>query len=326
MNLGKVHWLCKELQIRAAGVDGDWLRASCPFAKWNHKRGTDSNPSFGIKVNDTGRSGYYCFSCHEKGSIPHLVSRLAELRGEPMPELVAKVMDEDLLPESIDGDYLERCSEKEKLVDLPIPEAAAHGLFPPAWESPPARQYLQSRAISQSAALKACLGYDPEEKRVVFPVRDREGILWGWAGRSIFPQHRKKVKNYAGLKSASHLLGAERLTDNPIFVVEGVMAYAHLLSIGADSLMDIVATFGSRMSEVQAAAIRREARRTILCYDLDDAGENGLFGRKRDGAVYLLKDHVPTEVAQYPNGKTDVDDFDIEDIKEILEWASVFYP
>ncbi len=52
-------------------VVGDSVMGSCPYAPYFHGGGKDTKPSFGIKINDIGKSLFHCFSCGASGTLLH---------------------------------------------------------------------------------------------------------------------------------------------------------------------------------------------------------------------------------------------------------------
>lgn len=60
---------------------GEWIRCSCPMARWTHSGGTDKKPSFGIKINTTGLSAWHCFSEGTSGDLVSLYWNLYRLSG-----------------------------------------------------------------------------------------------------------------------------------------------------------------------------------------------------------------------------------------------------
>ncbi len=166
-------------------------------------------------------------------------------------------------------------------------------------------------------------------------MRDFKGDLLGFSGRSIIPDERRrenvpKVRDYAGLKKDRVILGENlirpHLMDLPLLVVEGLMAMAHVVSIGARELADPVATLGSHLSKAQRDILTAYDKPVVMLYDNDSAGTDGLFGiwNKHDGchegggAIDLLKPHVPVGIARYPKGITDPDHLTPDHLRAIL--------
>ncbi len=61
----------------AQGREG-WVTTRCPLAPWKHVKGYDAKPSFGISVKPDRKSGYHCFGCKSKGTLPGLAFKMSQ--------------------------------------------------------------------------------------------------------------------------------------------------------------------------------------------------------------------------------------------------------
>ena len=231
-----------------------WLMAKCPFAEYLHTKGTDRKPSFFVRADSDGPSGFHCFTCKQHGSIRALINQLAYYRDTDYNSLALQAMILEV-PEKF-SDYE---SDAVSFGELPTPlnKAIYAAMYPSATRFPAAIQYLQARNIQIDAVKKLKLRYDPEGQRILFPVFGADQELYGFTGRSIIPDDLRpkdspKVKNYSGLKKEHRLLG-EHLIDNdkPILVVEGLFALAHMIEIGVCKFCNPVAIMGSALSSPQ---------------------------------------------------------------------------
>lgn len=298
-----------------------WLTATCPFAPFLHMNGTDHRPSFFVHVNNHGLSGFNCYTCKKRGRLSTLVRELARLREVDLNRL------------AITADLYETPSEFESYEDIrgcveaplePLNAAAYLTMYPAAWDVEEARQYLASRGIGCDTSQVLGLLYDPDEYRIVFPVFDRDFNLYGFTGRTIlepeqYPFARYgKVKDYHGLPKRRLLLG-EHLAQpgKPSWLVEGLIALAVAVEIKGRKHVNPLAPMGSRLHEEQRDRLAMLNQPVYLCFDLDVAGDDGIYGtrideegrqRKPDGAVELLKGHVPVFLPQYPHDVADPDD------------------
>jgi hypothetical protein len=334
MKEGPLREILAKLDVEVVRRDDEgWLRCRCPFAELGyHDRGTDNTPSFFIKISASEISGFGCFTCKEHGRISSLVRKLAEERKEDYGKLA---LEADLAetPDSFE-DY-----EKKAEYDadpIPLEKAAYMSLYPSAWSVPDARNYLVGRGISEPTATLLQLQYDDEDRRILFPVFDRDNELFGFTGRSIYSkeqidetnQRRKlagykfdypKVKDYIGLPKERLLLGENLIQpDKPLWVIEGLFAFAHMIEIGVRKICNPVAPMKSSISKYQRDLIIGYNLPTYLVFDDDPAGNHGTFGRSRDGAFYLLKQHVPTFAPLYPHGKTDPDFLTYDDVELMI--------
>lgn len=328
--------LLAELDVEVRNRTHDsWLRCPCPFAEFKHDSGKDSDPSFFAKIESNGLSGFHCFTCKEHGRMSSLVRKLEHYRNEDYGNLAIRA---DLLetPDSFD--------EYDAPMDIdidpdPLNKAAYLSMYPLAWENDKSRAYLLGRAIGEETSYTLQLQFDDEELRILFPVFDFRGELYGFSGRSIlsrdeikrlnssgklrveYPSHR----DYAGLPKEKLLLG-EHLIDKEKrqWVIEGLFAYAHFVEIGARDLVNPLATLGSQMSVYQRDLLVDYNRLVYLGYDNDAAGEVGIYGIERDerrpGALKLLQGHVPVIVPLYPEGKNDPDELSFYDVEEMITY------
>lgn len=326
------------LGVRILGKNGHWLQAACPFAPYRHERGTDRNPSFGFLVNEQGESYYKCFSCKSKGRISSLVRALEELRDEQYEGLALEAdrMDYDYtLPT-----YEELQAQQEEIVLEALNEAVYGDIYPSVFDCPECHNYLRERNVGKAAAQKMNLRFDPEEQRIIFPVRGREGELYGFTGRTIltpdaWPYKRyPKVRDYAGLPKEFLLLGAEHVREGlPVLVVEGLFGYANLIEIGATEIVNPVAMLGSELTMYKADLLIDWGMPTYLLPDNDEAGDTCLFGpragdasgrRLGGGAIDKLKGELPLFIPEWPEGKADPDELTLQDVQNMLDESPVY--
>lgn len=325
MNRLNLNEVLSKLDIEVLGENGKgWLLAQCPFAFKTHASGEDRNPDFWIKVEDNGFSGYHCFACKQKGSIPKLVKMLEKMRGEDYGTLYveAAILDTD-----------GKVGEYEVSVEAeyePEPINPSLYAFQEAWLASDSRAYLANRGISEDTAKKLCLKYDPDTKRIVFPVMDNSGRTFGFTGRTILGKDYRgpKVKDYPGLRKERFLLGEHLVNPSfPFLVVEGLFALAHMIELGIDQKYNVVATMGAAVTKFQRDILIYYNQPVFLLYDDDLGGTSGLFGPwdeslqnfKGGGAIDQLKAHVPTLLPIYPNGKTDPDTLTREEVFFMLD-------
>lgn len=298
-----------------------WLVATCPFAPFYHEFGTDRDPSFFVKINPTGYSGYNCMSCHAKGPLTRLVSKLSYLREEDYSELMIRVLRKEV-PDRFEGFDESRSSVSEDMD--PLDAELYFRMYSDAWDVKEAREFLKVRGVNKHASKALDLRFDPDAKRVMFPVYDYERNLYGFTGRTILQanKQRPKVRDYAGLKKEKCILGEHLIDESlPMLLVEGLMAEAYMLSIGAGKIVNVVASMGSSLSRFQAGILTDYANPIYLLYDLDKAGDDGILGvpdertgEREDGAFAMLRKEVPTYICEYPEGVTDPDNFTFENL------------
>lgn len=322
----------KALDIDVVKHINGWLMAECPFAAWTHAKGYDRRPSFGIKINAAGLSGYKCFTCGEKGTVASLVNKLSYYRKKNYMTLLTEV---DYLESKLGfGDFEQLNCIKADNTLTPLNQASYKGIFPDAMLDKVSANYLASRGISQKTCEKLGLLYDEKEARVLFPVKDENNELYGFSGRLTYNSNTlPKVKDYYGLPKRSMLLGAERYTPGkPIIVVEGLFAYAHLIDIGVENIANVVAIMGSQLTNEKLSILLDWNESVYLLLDNDAGGDAGLFGalgedgeHKGGGAVDKLRGHVPLYVPLWPEGKYDPDQLTYKEVECIINSTDFYY-
>jgi hypothetical protein len=300
-----------------------WLEFRCPLAPFTHQRGTDGTASAGALIKDHGISSFTCKACGHHGRISKLINLLATYRRNDALRPLIRLSDEadvtDLL--SIDFGAFETRIDTDPPPE-PLVEEAYEGLFPAAWDVECARAYLQRRSISEDTSRSLGLLYRDRYVRessygngthewfrhdILFPVRDRLGRLYGWSGRTTLPDMTPKVFD-ENLPKRSLILGAERWTPGkPLLLEEGLFGYAHLVNIGAEAVCNVGCLMGSVLTPEKAWIVQEFGEPTFLLLDNDAAGDKGLFGtimpdggREANGAIEMLRMHVPVFVPEWP--------------------------
>lgn len=318
--------------------DDGWITCRCPFAGLKrrdgtpyHKSATDHRPSFFVRASARKRSGYNCYSCGMSGNIASLIEALEHGRGKRYKGLAIRANLKEL-ESGVSFDY----DGSDDDTPEPLHEEAFSNLYPGAWESKRCRSYLLDRGISRSTAEMLGLLYDEEDRRVLFPVRDRQQRLFGFTGRTLLREDQfpnpwyGKVKDYAGLKKRRLLLGAQFVDlTKPVMVVEGLFAYAAQFEEQVDTFMHPVGTMGAYLSRWQADTLVEWGKPVYLFYDNDQAGRVATYGYRKDsgekvpGAVNRLVKELPVFVAQWPDGweGADPDDLSFKMVRRMMKRA-----
>ncbi len=310
-----------------------WLHAPCPFASDRHRNGRDVRPSFGAKIEDRGVSSYHCYSCKMHGRISSLVRALhmyghdvGEMDGHGFPALAREA---DIADMGVMGDVPFDGAQEPRRLPEPLDEDAYAGLFGSAYDDEEAGRYLEGRGVGYRTVQQLGLGWDPDQRRIVFPVRGGDGALYGFTGRSIVPGAQPKIRDYHGLPKRHLIMGHHRWRgDRPIVIVEGLFAYAHLIEMDLERYADVGALLGSAMTEEKAAILRDQYPSPVFLFlDNDEAGTVALFGPQdrqgnqdfQAGAIAALLGHVPVHVPAWPDGKEDPDQLSKAEVWAMLQ-------
>lgn len=320
-----------------------WLDFRCPIAPYSSKHNfkADRSPSAGAVADTTGRaSRWSCHACKSHGTILELCESLAHYEakeGINYEKLGEEIVEAEFsgLAEVKWGQDLSGFNPKPD----PLIEEAYEGFWPDAWDNQVAREYLTRRGISEATSKKIGLLYDDEKRRIMFPVRDRQGGLYGWSGRATYADAKPKVLDYEGLPKRHLILGEHTWKDSfPVIIVEGLFAYARMIELGIDEVANVGALLGSELTPEKAEIIQTHGERTYMLVDADEAGDACIFGPVKEvipasdpegydtvireeekGAIAVLNPYVPLFLPSFPEGKNDPDDLTKEEVLEILE-------
>lgn len=267
---------------------GDWVSMQCPLAFWTHEKGHDNTPSFGIHVEDDGVSLSNCFTCGTKGPLHYILRRYAEYTGEDLDGLINEIEKEEFLgPRTLKDWESTKRARMENLI-MPIDEGIYMDLYPPAHNHP----YVKARGISSTTAKKLELLYDPgdtnsdRQKRILFPVRGPDGLLYGFSGRAIHKSAQLKVRDLYGLKKAHCVLGAHLAVQDShkyVLAVEGLFDYARTWECGQPGC----AVMHSTMTDAQADIFKDIGKKVYTFYDNDLAGKKGIKTAGKQLGKYL---------------------------------------
>jgi hypothetical protein len=167
-----------------------WVISHCPLGPWNHENGKSGPEVFGVQI-ESGDPHCNCFACGFHGTLGNLVQRMFGLN-KLQPKIEAKWGDARAITEAADAEF-------ELDLDIPgIEEVMAANMkalhqfpewwldtFPPAAGSKEACNYLQKRDVHPHVIKLLDLRWDPNQRRICFPVRDAKQRLMGLHGRAI---------------------------------------------------------------------------------------------------------------------------------------------
>jgi hypothetical protein len=270
---------------------GGWVSMKCPLARWTHEKGHDNSPSAGVSVNDNGSSGFNCFTCHERGPFSSMLKQYAEFSGEDLDDLIEEIEEGEFLGPRTALTWEQLRNRRDEEVAMPIDESIFMDLYDSAENHP----YLKERGISNATVRKLELLYDPKDSegdpRILFPVRDPDGQLYGFSGRAT-KHARLKVRDYFGLAKAQMVLGSHLAGDfKRVVAVEGLVDVAMAFEHGECGCGVMHSTF----TDFQAAIFKRIGKPVFDMYDNDKAGREGsdLLRKKLVGKLPVFATTYP---------------------------------
>lgn len=248
--------------------DGTEILCTCPFHQSRRGRVTFSF--------NTTKGLYTCFvpSCGASGSVVTFLQRAFGFSLEKAKRSVKNLTFEEgvnLEEVQLLGDYRDR-RKQETSTKTTITEGEL-GMF----DFCP--KYMLRRGYTKETLKKWEIGFDAEDRRVVFPVRDRSGKLLGTSGRAI-DKHVEPRYLHAGFDKSNVLYG-EHFCRNVtgVVVVEG-QTDALAIDQRARKILKrmnlgVVGVLGANVPDAQVAKLSRY-NKVILAFDNDEAGQSAI--------------------------------------------------
>lgn len=268
--------------------NGPWINIPCPFAPWYHAKGTDSNPSFGVRIDEDKKTTCKCFSCNTKGSLAIIAAKLGRLRGKDYSEQAHWAEMTELQTKL--GKPLRDWDEAYEDAALAngksfIPDQDARLEYPHAVGLP----YLRERGVSWLDVVRFDLRFDPHQRRVLFPIYDDNGLFRGFSGRSIMDADRldkknPKIRDYFGLPKRELFLFHRNFPrtireDHGFFgrqvFVEGLFGELATYQAG---FINANATLGTAATPEKIRTIIERRQPAYFLFDNDKAGQDAVLG------------------------------------------------
>ena len=156
--------------------------------------------------------------------------------------------------------------------------------------------------------------YDRFRHRVMVPIKDRQGRVIGFGGRSLDGGEPKYLNSPETelFEKGKHLFGLERASaairkDDRAVVVEG---YFDVIALHAAGITNAVAALGTALSSQQITQLCRccDSKRLILNFDSDGAGVRAAQRAIGEVEQLALQGQLELRVLHLPAGK-DPDEF-----------------
>ena len=244
---------------------GDNISVTCP----SHKGGHETRPSCYVYCGDDPDIEYgymHCFTCGAQGSLWHFVAEcfdkndawgkqwLLDRFGDAFVETQVKLPDFDVLQKSKVLQNNETSQENETLLNTCQ-----------SWHP-----YMAKRKLSREICEKFRVKYDPKGEHIVFPCWDENGNLVMVTRRSV---HTKQFLIPKDVEKPVYLLNViKRNNIQEVTIVESQINCLTLWSMGYPSC----ALFGTGTSHQYDLLNKSGIRHYYLCFDGDDAGDNGI--------------------------------------------------
>lgn len=304
--------------------DGEYS-APCPLHN-------DRSPSFFLNR----RTGLWiCHAGCGSGTLPYLLKLLGYSRRQT-DRYLEPIRDE--LKRARDKPRRLKATSNPFIAEYALPEAhlGCYEYFDP----PPYINKLLDAGFDSVLLEDYDVGFDRNNDRITFPVRDLYGSLAGISGRATLSDQEPKYKFYSteleehypgysfkrsrylwnGDRVYPALIGNENVSHEKIVIVEGFKACLWMIQSG---FPNTVATMGSALSTTQAAILHRIGLPIILFMDNDRAGHE----KNRQALKQLWGGITDIREVEYPSSEfAQPDDFEEDAICELIGSAVPVIP
>ena len=291
--------ITEHTQLKKTGAQ--WM-GLCPFHG-------EKSPSFSVNAE---KGVYYCFGCQVSGDVIDFVREIEGLDFAGSVEFLAAKTGISLrYTDHNEGRRRNRRKEHAEIVQKAVDFYHRRLLEDPA--ARPARDYLRSRGYGGEVARQFQIGWAPDDwsllsralglsdddlratglgginkrggqydffrARIVFPIFDAQGSPVGFGGRKLPDGEGPKYKNTSDAAEyysksevlyGLHWAKAEAGRLDELVVCEG---YTDVIGCHLVGIERAVATCGTALTPSHARLIKRFAKRVVLAFDADGAGQ-----------------------------------------------------
>ena len=274
----------------------------CPFHG-------EKSPSFSVSPE---KGTYYCFGCQAKGDVITFLREVEHLDFSSAVEKLASKANITLNYDN-EAASKDRIKRTKLLEATELAAEWYHQRLLTGADAAPARKYLRSRGYDGEAIRRFRIGWAPEgwdtlckalnlpadvardtglgyvskigklndffQSRILFPIFDAQGLPIAFGGRKMPAAEGPKYKNSSETKlySKSRVLyglnwaKANIVEQGEVIVCEG---YTDVIAFHRSGLPRAVATCGTALADEHFQILKNFARRIVLAYDADGAGQN----------------------------------------------------
>ncbi|MCL2579037.1 MAG: DNA primase [Oscillospiraceae bacterium] len=279
---------------------GRTLTGLCPFH-------SEKTPSFTVYPDS---QSFYCFGCQKGGSAFTFIQEIERLDFVEAIKLLAGRVGLEL-PEEAGDDGSSRLRTRileanraaarffhEQLIGPGGSEAYGYltgrgltrktirtfglGYSPDSWDA--LTNHLTGMGFNKRELIEAGLVregkkgiYDQFRGRVIFPILDLRGNVIGFGGRAMEDGKGPKYLNTSDTpvfnksRNLYALQAAKGVKSDALLLAEG---YMDVIALHQAGFTNAVATLGTALTPDQARLIARYAKRAVIAYDSDSAGQN----------------------------------------------------
>lgn len=292
--------------LQALGIDiiseaDENFLCLCPFHRNKH------TPSFAISFT---KGLYICFNpaCNVSGNILDLVKEISHRNDfEALRFITSKKQESE---NNFEDELAQLLEDKPEFVEFS--QDKLDELYNSVDDR--AKQYLESRGITQKSINHFKLGYSKAQDMIIVPVHSPDGMPVGLVGRSIEGKRFKNSTNLPRSKTMFNIHRAKR-EGGTIIIVESSFDAIKLYEAG---FPNAVATLGGHLSTENINNLNKYSTKIIIATDADEAGRKlGLeITQKLKSKEVLWASYDYGMI--YPHGAKDIGDMSNEEIKQCI--------
>ena len=217
---------------------------------------------------DKEKGNFICFSgsCGNKGKIGKLLSQMTGITIEEANRRIFKGSADHTTPKM----NLIFDEDKEAPEEIILPVAVTPDMLPLNMkESIQGIDYLISRGLVPKYCHQFDIRYNPDTKRIIFPIKDEFGTWIGYQARSIDPNNSIRMLNNQGFKKGKQLMFLnEWPKSNFLIITEGPVDALKFSKVGG-----FVASMGKDITRDQFK-ILEDHPSTDIYWALDDDADD----------------------------------------------------
>lgn len=243
--------------MEIAGETSNDFLCYCPFHSNRH------TPSFSISRE---KGAYICFnpSCGESGTLSDLVKKILEKNDYEAIRYIASKEAESL--DNFDEVMADMFQEKPDFDEFS--QDTLDNLYNELGANQEAKDYFNSRNITEESMHYFKLGYSSQQGMVIVPVHSPDGIPVGLVGRSIKDKRFKNSTNLPRSKTMFNIHRAKKIGEQVIIVESSFDA----IRVHQAGFPNVVATLGGHISKDNLNLLNKYFNKVVIMTDADEAG------------------------------------------------------
>lgn len=273
----------------------------CPFHK-------EKTPSFTVSPD---KQIFYCFGCKEGGNVFTFISKIERLEFPESVKFIGDMIGVEVSPEKGNKEH----SIAENMIRINDYSMRLYSSYLESEQGKQGKKYIMDRGLTEESLKEFDVGYAPESwnfltssltrknidlklaeqaglvgesqkrpgsyydrfrKRIIFPIRDKNGKVIAFGGRATGDETPKYLnspetelfKKRQNLYGMYHAIQEIRELDR-VIIVEG---YLDVIGCSQAGIKNVVAPLGTALTDEQIKFLSRLCSEIILLFDADSAG------------------------------------------------------